>query len=347
MLDIEWTMGRTGVLTPVAVFQPVDTGDSIIERASLHNISIMKEILGNAPYKNQKIWVYKANMIIPQVSHAEQKGGEPIIDATVAMCCPICGEPIEIIESESGVFSAFCSNPACEGKLANRIDHFFGKKGLDVKGISLKTIEKLIDWGWVNGLTDIFRLNEHKAEWVSKAGFGETSVGKILSAIDAARVGTSVQAFISALGIPLVGSTISKEIVKYYSTWKDFRDAVGGDWTAFDGFGPEISNAINKFDYTEADEIAEMLDFKSAEANEVAQSEGVKDKTFVITGKLSRKRDDIKAEIEHRGGKVTGSVSSKTTYLVCNDKNSTTGKSADAKRLGIPVITEEELYELF
>ena len=346
LLDIEWTMGRTGVLTPVAVFQPVDTGDSIIERASLHNISIMKEVLGNVPYKNQKIWVYKANMIIPQISRAEQRGGEPIIDATVAMCCPICGEPIEIIESESGVFSAFCSNPACEGKLANRIDHFFGKKGLDVKGISLKTIEKLIDWGWVNGLTDIFRLNEHKAEWVSKTGFGKASVGKILSAIDAARVGTSVQAFISALGIPLVGSTISKEIVKYYSTWKDFRDAVGGDWTAFDGFGPEISNAINKFDYTEADEIAEMLDFKFAETYEVVQSEGLKDKTFVITGKLSKKRDDIKADIEAHGGKVTGSVSSKTSYLVCNDKNSTTGKSADAKKFGIPVISEEELYNL-
>lgn len=259
--------------------------------------------------------------------------------------CPICGRGTEIKTSESGVKVLYCANPLCEGKLAQKIDHWAGKKGMDIKGLSRATIEKLIDWGWVNGLTDIFRLNEYKTVWVSKAGFGETSVGKILSAIDAARVGTSVQAFISALGIPLVGSTISKEIVKYYSTWKDFRDAVGSDWTVFDGFGPEISNAINKFDYTEADEIAKMLDFKSDDTK-VVQSEGLKDKTFVITGKLSKKRDDIKAEIEAHGGKVTGSVSSKTSYLVCNDKNSTTGKSADAKKFGIPVISEEELYNL-
>jgi len=349
LLDIEWTMGRTGVLTPVAIFEPIDTGDSIIERASMHNLSIMRETLGMFPEKHQKIWVVKQNQIIPQISRAERNDivHDHTLNSGFCNVCPICGKPTDIIESDSGVLTIICSNPACEGKLANRIDHFFGKKGLDVKGISLKTIEKLIEWGWINGLADIFRLNEHKAEWVSKAGFGEASVGKILSAIDAARVGTSVQAFISALGIPLVGSTISKEIVKYYPTWKDFRDAVGGDWTAFDGFGPEMSKAINSFDYTEADEIAEMLNFKSVETNEVAQSEGVKDKVFVITGKLSKKRDDIKAEIEAHGGKVTGSVSSKTTYLICNDKNSTTGKSADAKRLGIPVISEEELYRLY
>ena len=349
LLDIEWTMGRTGVLTPVAIFEPIDTGDSIIERASMHNLSIMRETLGMFPEKHQKIWVVKQNQIIPQISRAERNDivHDHTLNSGFCNVCPICGKPTDIAESDSGVLTIICSNPACEGKLANRIDHFFGKKGLDVKGISLKTIEKLIEWGWINGLADIFRLNEHKAEWVSKAGFGEASVGKILSAIDAARVGTSVQAFISALGIPLVGSTISKEIVKYYPTWKDFRDAVGGDWTAFDGFGPEMSKAINSFNYTEADEIAEMLNFKSVEANEVAQSEGVKDKVFVITGKLSKKRDDIKAEIEAHGGKVTGSVSSKTTYLICNDKNSTTGKSADAKRLGIPVISEEELYRLY
>lgn len=356
LLDISYDVSRLGILTPVAVFEPLDVDGSVIERASLHNMTIMREILGDTPYYGEPIWVYKANMIIPQISRAEKRDYGDIIAAggvTVGLggdhgiICPICGGLTSIIKSDSGVEVLYCDNEECPGKLAQKIDHFCGKKGLDIKGISRKTIEKLIEWGWINGLADIFRLNEHKAEWVSKAGFGEASVGKILSAIDAARTGTSGQAFISALGIPLVGSTVSKEIVKYYSTWKDFRDAVGGDWTAFDGFGPEMSKAINSFDYTEADEIAEMLDFKSAEVNEVAQSEGVKDKTFVITGKLSKKRDDIKAEIEHRGGKVTGSVSSKTTYLVCNDKNSTTGKSADAKKFGVPVITEEELYGLF
>ena len=356
LLDISYDVSRLGILTPVAVFEPLDVDGSIIERASLHNMTIMREILGDTPYYGEPIWVYKANMIIPQISRAEKRDYGDIIAAggvTVGLGgdygirCPICGGLTSIIKSDSGVEVLYCDNEECPGKLAQRIDHFCGKKGLDIKGISRKTIEKLIEWGWINGIADIFRLAEHKIEWESKPGFGNASVSKILDSIDGARKSTETEAFLSALGIPLIGRTVSKEIVKYYSTWKDFRDAVGGDWTAFDGFGPEMSKAINSFDYTEADEIAEMLNFKSAEADEVTQSEGIKDKTFVITGKLSRKRDDIKAEIEHRGGKVTGSVSSKTTYLVCNDKNSTTGKSADAKRLGIPVITEEELYGLF
>lgn len=350
LLDIEWTMGRTGVLTPVAIFKPVDTGDSIIERASMHNLSIMRETLGMFPEKHQKIWVVKQNQIIPQISRAERNDivHDHTLNSGFCNVCPICGEPTDIIESDSGVLTIICKNPACEGKLANRIDHFCGKKGLDIKGISRKTIEKLIEWGWLNGLADIFRLEQYKTVWVSKTGFGEASVGKILSAIDTARVGTSVQAFISALGIPLVGSTISKEIVKYYSTWKDFRDAVGGDWTTFDGFGPEISNAINKFDYTEADEIAEMLNFKSTEVNEVTQSESIKDKTFVITGRLLliQNRQKLSNIVEERGGKVTNSVSSKTNYLVCNDKNSTSEKMKKAKELNIPILSEEELLEL-
>ena len=262
--------------------------------------------------------------------------------------CPICGKPTEIIKSDSGVLNVVCNNLSCEGKLANRIDHYLGKKGLDVKGISLATIEKLIDWGWLNGLKDIYELNKYKIEWESKSGFGKASVGKILNAIDAEGRCTKLESFISALGIPLVGVSVAKEICKYYDTWEDFRNAVGGDWTELEGFGPEMSKAINSFDYTEVDEIAAMVDFKHPEVQSETPEPvpAIKDKVFVITGRLSRKRDDIKAEIEALGGKVTGSVSSKTDYLICNDKNSTTGKSADAKKLGIPVITEEEYLNL-
>lgn len=346
LIDIEWSMGRTGVLTPVATFKPINIDGSVVARASLHNLSILRETLGRYPEKKQKIWVAKMNMIIPQIVRAEKNNNfhDHILENGFCTHCPICGKPTEAVESDAGVYNIVCMNPSCEGKLAQRIDHFCGKKGLDIKGISRATIEKLIDWGWLNGLGDIFDLDRHRTEWISKAGFGEASVGKILSAITSSRSSTSLESFISAIGIPLIGRTISKEIIKYYNTWEDFRNAVGGDWTQFEGFGPEISKAINKFDYTEADKIANLLNFSYIKENN--SNNKVKDLIFVITGRLSKKRDDIKKDIENSGGKVTNSVSSKTNYLVCNDKNSTTGKSADARRLNIPIITEEELIEM-
>ena len=352
LLDIEWSMGRTGQLTPVAIFKPIDTGDSIIERASMHNLSIMRELLGKYPEKNQKIYVVKQNMIIPQVSRAQYQNDIPhdhILQNGLCRICPICGKPTEIVKSDNGVLNIVCNNSSCEGKLANRIDHFLGKKGLDVKGISLATIEKLIDWGWLNGLKDIYELNKYKIEWESKSGFGKASVGKILNAIDAEGRCTKLESFISALGIPLVGSTIAKQIVIYYPTWEDFRNAVGGDWTQFDGFGSEISKAINTFDYSEADEIAGMLTFVQPEIqNDESQSASLKDKTFVITGKVInyKNRDELKAEIESLGGKVTGSVTSKTNYLINNDKTSTSAKNKKAQELGIPIISEDEYLKM-
>ena len=248
--------------------------------------------------------------------------------------------------SDSGVKSLICANPGCEGKLANRIDHFFGKKGLDAKGISKATIEKLIDWGWINSIKDVYsNLPDHIVDWQKKPGFGAKSVLNIITSISNSMIDVDLASFISAIGIPLVGTAVAKEIVKYYSTWDEFRAAVGGDWTEFEGFGSEISRAINKFDYTEADEIAEMLSFKEEKPAEEVKST-INGLTFVITGKLSCKRDDIKAVIEKLGGKVSGSVSSKTDYLVCNDKDSTTGKSKDAKKLNIPIISEKELVDL-
>lgn len=351
LLNIDWTMGRTGVLTPVAVFKPVDTGDSIIERASMHNLSIMRELLGRYPEQKQKIWVVKQNMIIPQVSRSEKNDSfhDHILDNGICITCPICGEPTEIVQSDSGVYNVICGNPSCEGKLLNRVDHFLGIKGLNVKGISKATISKLIDWGWINGLADIFRLEQYKTEWISKEGFGAASVGKILLSINAARSGTKMENFLSAIGIPLVGRAIAKEIVKYYPTWGEFRAAIGGDWTEFEGFGPEISRSINNFDYTEIDKIAEILDFVQLEVqNKGTQTAAIKNKTFVITGKVInyKNRDELKAEIESLGGKVASSISSKTDYLINNDINSTSSKNKKAKELGIPIISEEQYLSM-
>lgn len=351
LIDIELSAGRTGVLTPVAIFEPVELLGSTVERASLHNLSVLNNILGVHPYRGQKIKIFKANLIIPQLSWGDIDENNIDWDNLIKFStCPICGEPIEV-EDNDGVITMWCSNSNCSGKLVNRLDHFCGTKGLDIKGLSKKTIEKLIDWGWINGLRDIYKLNEHKTEWESKTGFGKASVGKILDAIDKAGRHTTLEAFISAIGIPLVGVSVAKEICKYYDTWEDFRNAVGGDWTELEGFGPEMSKAINSFDYTEVDEIvnAEMVAFVQEESqSEETLAAAIQGKAFCVTGKVThfKNRAELQADIEKNGGKLVSSVTSKTDYLITNTPESGTAKNVSAKKLGIPVITEEEYLNL-
>ena len=355
---ITYDVSRNGVLTPVAVFEPVEIDGSTVERASLHNMSVMEDVLGKTPYCGEHVWVYKANQIIPQISRANKQDYGDIIShggvttglgGDYGVLCPICGGLTEIRTSDAGVDVLYCTNDNCEGKLAQRIDHYCGKKGLDIKGLSRKTIEKLIDWGWINELRDIYELDRYRAEWISKTGFGESSVGKILSAINASKKECVLSAFISALGIPLVGRTVAKEIVKYYDTWEEFRAAVGGDWTEFEGFGPEMSKAINNFDYTEADEIAAGLEFKQPEVQNSEKSATAAGLTFCVTGKLKsyRNRDELKSYIESIGGKVVGSMSSKVNYLINNDSTSSSAKNVAAKKAGIPILTEEEFLAQF
>ncbi len=354
---IDYDVSRNGILTPVAVFDPIDFDGSIIERASLHNISVMKEILGDTPYAGEKIWVIKSNMIIPQITKADKKDYGDIIAAggvTVGLggdygvLCPICGSLTSIKVSESGVETLYCDNEECPGKLAQQIDHYCGKKGLDIKGISRATIEKLLDWGYINGIIDIYNLEEHQADWKSKPGFGEASVNKILQAVSEAGRHPVLEAFISAIGIPLVGRTVAKEIVKYYPTWDEFRAAVGGDWTEFEGFGPEINRSINTFDYTEADNIAKLLTFKETNSN-VIENNSLAGKVIVITGKLKeyKNRDELKSIIIANGGKVTDSITSKTDLLINNDVNSTSAKNKAAKDRGIPIVSELDFMKQY
>ena len=263
--------------------------------------------------------------------------------------CPICGEPTVIHTSETGVKTLYCDNPNCPGKLAQQIDHYCSKKGLDIKGISRATIEKLIDWDWVNKISDIYLLHAYQMEWMDQPGFGKASVFKILDAIDNSRNDVDLSAFIAALGIPLVGKVVAKELCKYYSTWTDFREAVGGDWAVFEGIGPEISKAINSFDFSEADRItASFINFKEAEQTTVNNNNNISEKVFVVTGKLKsfKNRDELKRDIESFGGKVTDSISSKTNYLINNDIESTSSKNKKAKELGIPIISEEDYLKL-
>jgi DNA ligase (NAD+) len=321
--------------------------DSVVERASLHNVSIMEQILGT-PYVGQELEVFKANMIIPQVKSAEHNGC--LLDAiTMPTTCPICGEKT-YINNNNDVKIRVCGNPDCSGKFINRLEHFCGKKGLDIKGFSLATIEKLVEKNWLNNLIDVFKLSEHRDEWIKMPGFGVKSVDKILNAIETSK-NTTLDKFICALGIPLIGSSASKKLVQIYPTWEDFMYSfvLFDRYDEIEGFGPEMDKAITNFDYSEANEIVKYLTFEKNNDIIISESESnLKDKTFVITGSLKhyKNRDELKKAIEANGGKVVSSVSSKTSYLINNDVNSTSSKNVSAKKLNIPILTEEDLIAM-
>ena len=353
LTGIDWTMGRTGVLTPVAEFNEIELEGSTVSRASLHNLSVLWDTLGEKPYFNQEIEVFKANMIIPQIKSAvmfEDCEDEFIGFINIPSVCPICGEPTA---QKTDLFSTFlvCENPSCEGKLINKLDHFCGKKGLDIKGLSKATLEKLINWGWVSNYKDLFELKNHRAEWIRMPGFGIKSVDNILNAIESARV-CELPAFIASLGIPLIGSTASKEIVKVFPDWNSFITAVESNYHFWDipNFGFEMHSAITRFDYTEAKELYNNYLTVNAVQPQSSEVENTLDGlSLVITGKLNhfKNRDELKALIEARGGKVAGSISGKTSYLINNDVNSSSSKNMSAKKLGVPIISEDAFIEMF
>ena len=346
--DIEWTMGRTGILTPVAIYDEIEIEGSMCNRASLHNINIMKQVLGN-PYNGQEIQVCRVNQVIPQIVKAQC----PKMDMhpkflTIPKICPYCGEETEI-EQENNSEILYCTNPYCNAKLINRLDHFCGKKGLDIKGLSYMTLYKLITWEWVNSISDLFRLDTHRNEWIKKAGFGSTSVDKILKAIEDSKKCTFSK-FICALGIPLIGKVASEALEKTFKTYDNFKKAIEEKddiLYQIDGIGEVMIQNLLNFDYTEADGIYNNYIEETAAAP-LANGNELDGKVFVITGKLTeyKNRDALKLFIESKGGKVTGSVSKNTTYLINNDTESTSTKNITAKKLGIPIINEMQFKQL-
>ena len=266
--------------------------------------------------------------------------------------CPICKSPL-IIKKDNDSEFLFCPNDACDGKLINRLDHFCGKKGLDIKGLSKATLEKLIDWGWVVNILSLYELYKYRYLWIQKPGFGPKSVDNILAAIEATKTTATFPAFISALGIPLIGGVQAKEIAKHFAGWNEFIHAVESnfDFSTLAGFGTVKSESILNFDYTEAIELAKFLISicivpveDNIEINKVC--DGL---TFVITGSLHqyKNRNELINTIESLGGKVVGSISKNTKYLINNDATSESAKNVAAKRLGIPVITEVEFISKF
>ena len=343
--DIEWSMGRTGILTPIAIFDPVDIDGSTVERASLHNLAIMEQTLHSSRgWQGQRIEVYKANQIIPQIYDAEVDDERTKYYFSHPVICPVCKGVVKRVGD-----NYVCSNPDCEGKLINRLDHFCGKKGLDIKGLSKATLEKLIEWDWVNNFSDIYHLADHKTEWIGKPGFGPKSVSNVLDAIEASRE-VELASFISAIGVPQVGLAIAKKLVMAAPSYEDFREKVDSkyDFSVLDGFADSKTQAILSFNYTAADEVYKEMKIINAPKEEVKDNKlaGI---TVCITGRLKAftNRGALVEIITSHEGKVVDRMSQTVEVLINNDIASESAKNKYAKEHGIPILTEEEFKEKY
>lgn len=357
LIDVEWTMGRTGILTPVAIFEPIEIDGTKISRASLHNVSIMKKTLHKdvtcCGWKGQKIQVFKANQIIPQIGWAEEDiDGLTKSYIDFPYICPVCGGNVEIVENlDSDTQVLVCKNPKCEGKLINKLEYMLGKRGLDAKGISKATLEKLIEWGWIKRLQDVFELQQYEKEWKNIRGFGEKSVSNILQSISEC-TNCNLESVISAAGIPLIGRSIAKTLSKRFSSYDTFKEAVNGsfNFSEIDGFGFEMNKSLKTFDYSEIDFIVKKyLKITNNVIDDNKNTNKLKNLIFCITGKLNKykNREELVRKIEENGGKTVSSMSKKVNYLINNDINSQSSKNVYAKNNNIEILTEEELDKKF
>ena len=357
--SIQWTMGRTGVLTPVAVFDPVEIDFTTVERASLHNVSVMRELLGDCAYVGEPIQVYKANQIIPQILPVEEEYrynyGYVVSHAGTTAndnpeWCPYCGHELSYIESGDGTITLQCTNENCCGRIINELDYFCGKKGLNIMYLSAEILEDLIDFGFIKSRADIFELYKHKEEWAKKDGYAIRGINRILRSIEISRT-TTLDRFITSLGITLIGSSVSKELCKNFETYEDLKCACKTNYPfeQIPTFGEAKANALRSYDFTEADEIVKYLTISNPYFPTEEIERPLEGTTVVITGTLGiyPNRDAMKKEIEALGGKVAGSVSKNTNYLINNDINSISSKNQKAKELGVKIISEPNFYHEF
>lgn len=348
LLDMEWSMGKSGQLTPVAIFKPVEIDGTIVERASVHNVSILTELdlqIGDT------ITVYKANQIIPQIKENLSAKGRESTYVEIIGYCPVCGDPTEI-KKDNDTQVLMCTNPHCKGKLLGRLSHFVSKKGMNIDGLSEETLKKFIDLGWLNNIFDIYNLHVHFDELSKMDGFGARSVKKLQDAIEKSKT-VDLQHFITALSIPNIGTSQSKELLKRFKTWEEFEKAGFGSYNFanIEGFGSVLNKNIHTWFNTmwnedKIGELVKIITFVTDDSS--AKSDKLNGKTFVITGSLTHypNRDTLKSAIESMGGKVSGSVNKNTFALINNNVNSTSSKNKKAKDLGVQIITEEQFIEL-
>lgn len=344
LIDVEWTMGKTGALTPTAVFETVQIDGCDISRASLHNISIIKKLgLTN----NCTVKISKRNEIIPCVEECLQDGDSPI---KIPKYCPVCGSETEVV-TENASEVLMCKNPNCLGKLLGRLNFFVSKPALNIDGLSEAILSVLIDKGWVKNFRDIYYLYQHGREWEQLDGFGERSVAKILDAIDWSR-DVKLENFICALSIDGVGKSASKIISDAFdgdfnAFYKAFED--GYNWCGLEGIGDKTSTEITKYlteNESEIVDLASEMRFIVPKKIEVVENPFM-GKNICCTGKLNTfTRDSINARIVELGAKVASGVSAKTDYLITNTPDSGSSKNVNAKKFGTKIITEAQFLEM-
>lgn len=339
--EIEWSASRTGLINPVAIFEPVELEGTTVSRASVHNISVMRELrLGIG----DRIKVYKANMIIPQI--AENLTGSNSVE--IPSECPVCGSHTQI-HNENGVQTLMCPNPECLAKQIKSFTHFVSRDAMNIEGLSEMTIEKLIARGMIKELADLFHVEKYRDEIVDMEGFGEKSFANLKNSIEKAR-NTTVQRFLYSLGIPNIGTANARIIAQHcHNSWQRVQNLSKEELMTIDGIGEVMADAFVGFfaNPAKAHIVGDLL--KEIHLDEEFEAGGTAFEgiTFVITGSLKHyeNRDALKAEIEKQGGKVAGSVSAKTGYLINNDLLSQSGKNKKAKELGIKIIDEETIMK--
>ena len=340
--EIEWSPSRTGLINPVAIFEPVELEGTTVSRASVHNISIMKELqLGIG----DKIQVYKANMIIPQIAENLTRSGNLEIPDT----CPVCGKEARVIKTNE-VESLYCMNPDCQAKKIKSFTLFVSRDAMNIDGLSEATLEKFILKGFIKDFGDIFEIGKYREEIVNMEGFGEKSFDNLMASLERARY-TTLPRLLYSLGIANIGLANAKVICKEFDyDLEKMIHATAEEISGIEGIGPVIAKSYTEY-FADEEKMKKFRHLLShLELEEVKQENRLtlEGKQFVITGSVNHfaNRAELKEYIEQRGGKVTGSVTSKTDYLINNDVTSNSSKNKKARELEIPILSEEDFLHM-
>ena len=340
--EIEWSPSRTGLINPVAIFEPVELEGTTVSRASVHNISIMKELqLGIG----DKIQVYKANMIIPQIAENLTRSGNLEIPDT----CPVCGKEARVIKTNE-VESLYCMNPDCQAKKIKSFTLFVSRDAMNIDGLSEATLEKFILKGFIKDFGDIFEIGKYREEIVNMEGFGEKSFDNLMASLERARY-TTLPRLLYSLGIANIGLANAKVICKEFDyDLEKMIHATAEEISGIEGIGPVIAKSYTEY-FADEEKMKKFRHLLShPELEEVKQENRLtlEGKQFVITGSVNHfaNRAELKEYIEQRGGKVTGSVTSKTDYLINNDVTSNSSKNKKARELEIPILSEEDFLHM-
>lgn len=343
--EIVWNTSRTGLMNPIAVFEPVELEGSTVSRASVHNVSILREL---GLTKGSRVKVYKANMIIPQIA----ENLTPSEAVEIPTNCFVCGKETQLRKIKDGEV-LYCTNPSCKAQRVQKLSHFVSRDAMNIEGLSEETLKKFLDQGYIDQYPDIFRLSQYKEQIAALEGFGEKSYKNLIDSIEKSKV-VGLPNFIYALGIDQIGLRNAKLLCANYEyDLEQIKKATQEELLTIDGFGSVIANSVSAYFADEEhlrllDDVLGYISFID-DVPKISENTAIAGKTFVVTGEVSHfaNRKELSELIEQNGGKITGSVTKKTNYLINNDLDSPSSKNQKAKALGIPIIKEEEFIKQF